>query len=252
MAGLRRIDGDELVDLLLAQWLRRGDGDHRFAHVTGEFVDQPLDGLQITAVAQIAGRMLGQTLGHLVEVRIADQAVEQLDAGFGRDGGVIQLAAYDRKVEQCGMQLGKLDGDLQSSIRVVRVVHHAIHTEILGGVGDVGHAAPTAGHQIGHDFHRQRMGLISNEGLDYRNLVFDWARRVGEGTFKLDVVVERVGDREQFVPDAPCVLAAVAQPGGQRVTRNAVCDTRCFSSHWSPPFLEGFDHFLSLSRSAII
>ena len=145
------------------------------------------------------------------------------------------------------MQLGKLDGDLQSSIRVVRVVHHAIHTEILGGVGDVGHAAPTAGHQIGHDFHRQRMGLISNEGLDYRNLVFDWARRVGEGTFKLDVVVERVGDREQFVPDTPCVLAAVTQLGGQRVTRNAVCDTRCFSSHWSPPFLEGFDHFLSLS-----
>ena len=220
--------------------------------MTGELVDQPLDGLQIAAVAQIAGRMLGQTLGHLVEIRVADQAVQQLDTGFGGDGCVIQLAAYDRKVEQCGMQLGKLDGDLQSSIRVVRVVHHAIHTEILGGVGDVGHAAPTAGHQIGHDFHRQRMGLISNEGLDYRNLVFDWARRVGEGTFKLDVVVERVGDREQFVPDAPCVLAAVAQPGGQRVTRNAVCDTRCFSSHWSPPFLEGFDHFLSLSRSAII
>ena len=96
------------------------------------------------------------------------------------------------------------------------------------------------------------MGLISNEGLDYRNLVFDWARRVGEGTFKLNVVVEHIGDREQFVPDTPCVLAAITQLGGQRVTRNAVCDTRCFSSHWSPPFLEGFDHFLSLSRSAII
>lgn len=82
MAGLRRIDGDELLDLLLAQWRCRGDGDHRFAHMTGELVDQPLNGLQITAVAQIAGRMLGQTLGHHIEVGIADQAVQQLDTGF--------------------------------------------------------------------------------------------------------------------------------------------------------------------------
>ena len=66
------------------------------------------------------------------------------------------------------------------------------------------------------------MGLVSDQSLDYRNLVFDWARRVGEGTFKLDIVVKRAGDREQFVPDTPCVLTAVTQLGGQRVTRYAM------------------------------
>ena len=67
------------------------------------------------------------------------------------------------------------------------------------------------------------MGLFADQGLQHCDLVFDRARRVGEGTFKLDVVVEHAGDREQLVPDTPCILAGATQLGGQRVTRNAIC-----------------------------
>ena len=69
------------------------------------------------------------------------------------------------------------------------------------------------------------MRVVTEQFLQDGHLVFDWARRVGEGTFKLDVVVEHVGDREQFVADPPRVLTGVAQFRGQRITRLAVCNT---------------------------
>ena len=120
------------------------------------------------------------------------------------------------------MQLGQFDRDLQRGIGGVGIVHHAVHAEILDGVRDVRDAAPPATDQIGEDLHRHLVGLVADQLVQQRDLVRHRTRWVGEGAFEPDVVIEHIGDREQFIADTPRQLAGLPKLGGQRVTRDAV------------------------------
>ena len=79
-----------------------------------------------------------------------------------------------------------------------------------------------AADQVGEDFHRHLMGLIADEPVQHGDLVRHRTRRVGQGAFEPDVVIEHIGDREQFIADTPRQLAGLPKLGGQRVTRDAV------------------------------
>ena len=162
-AHLGGVDLDQSLDLLLLQRGGGGHGDHRLAHVAGELVDQPLDGLQVAAAAQVAGGVFGEPHGDLVQGLAGKHLAEQPHAGLAGGLVVVQLGADDRQVQQCGMQLGQLDGYLQRGVGGVRIVHHGVHAEVLHRVGDVAHTAPTAGDQVGHDLHGHRMRVATEQ-----------------------------------------------------------------------------------------
>ena len=123
------------------------------------------------------------------------------------------------------MQSGQLDGYLQRGVSGVGVVHHGVHTEVLYCIGDIPGTAPTAGDQISHDLCGHRVDLIADHLLEHGHLIGSRAGWVGQCTLQLNVVVQRAGNREQFVADPPRVLMGVAQFRGQRITRLAVCNT---------------------------
>ena len=193
--------------------------------MAGELVDQPLDGLQVAAAAQVASGVFSEPHGDLVQGLAREHLAEQLHTGLAGGLVVVQLGAYDRQVQQCGMQLGQLDGYLQRGVSGVRVVHHGVHAEVFHCVGDVARTAPTAGDQVSHDLHGHRMRVVTEQFLQDGHLVGNRAGRVGQCALQLNAVIEHLGDREQFVADPPRVLTGVAQFRGQRITRLAVCNT---------------------------
>lgn len=90
---------------------------------------------------------LCETHGDAVEIRTIDECMQQFVADVQGPLAVGQIRADDRQVEQCGLQLRQLDGDLECLLLIVGLIHHGIHSEILDRVVDVTCTAPAAADQ---------------------------------------------------------------------------------------------------------